>query len=150
MSRGSGDYVNLNHARTDDQRGIMQQIVDDSTCPFCPESLEKYHKQPILKKSRHWIVTTNQWPYRNTDAHYLLIARVHAETITELPGGAFEDLGEQIQDLVRQKKLTYGAVGMRFGDTQHTGATVSHLHVHLVHPSPSIPAGESVRFKMSK
>lgn len=143
-------HVNLDNARHVSQREVMRGSVEDGVCPFCIESLKKYHKQPILNESRHWVVTTNQWPYENTDAHYLLIAKRHIETVTELPLDAFEDLGRQVKKLVTEEELAYGGLAMRFGDTRFTGATVSHLHAHVLQAAKDLPEGEKVRFKLSR
>src|SRR5690606_31473617 len=105
-------------------REVMKGIVSDDVCPFCSESLQKYHKQPILIEGEHWIVTTNQWPYEHTDVHFLFIARKHVEIITELADGAFEELGNHAKELVKAHNLEYGGLAMRFGDPTRTGATV--------------------------
>lgn len=144
------EHVNLEHARYDDQRKVMQKSVEDDECPFCLEALHKYHKQPILAESEHWVVTTNQWPYAHTDAHFLLIAKHHAETVTDLPLEAYTDLGRQVKWLARKYQLAYGGLAMRFGDTAHTGATVNHLHVHIIQAAKDLPEGEKVKFKFSR
>lgn len=144
------DHVNLDHARYDDQRKVMQKSVEADECPFCPDALRNYHKQPILVESDHWIVTTNQWPYAHTDAHFLLIAKNHAETVTDLSIEAFADLGRQIQWLVRTYQLAYGGIAMRFGDTAYTGATVNHLHAHVIQAAKDLPDDEKVKFKFSR
>lgn len=146
----SEQHVNLHNARHDDQLEVMKNIIDDGVCPFCIESLRKYHKKPILEEGTHWIVTSNQWPYENTDAHFLLIARKHIQTITELPGGAFEELGDHIKNLITDNDLDYGGVAMRFGDVRYTGATVNHLHAHVLQAKKNLPEGVKVKFKLSR
>lgn len=143
-------HVNLGNARHDDQREVMQESVDDGVCPFCIESLRKYHKQPILSAGEHWLVTENQWPYEYTDSHYLLIARNHIETVADLPLEAFEDLGRQVKWLVSDRDIAYGGLAMRFGDTRYTGATVSHLHAHLLQAKKDLPEDAKVKFKFSR
>lgn len=142
--------VNLTNARNPEQREVMEGILSDEVCPFCIESLRKYHKQPIIEEGDNWIVTTNQWPYQHTNAHYLFIARQHIETVTEVPTGAFEELGGHVKNLVNRDGMEYGALAMRFGDTEYTGATVSHLHAHLIQAAQNLAEGEKVKFKISK
>ena len=146
----SDKRVNLSNARNDGQRQIMETIVDDGVCPFCLENLEKYHKQPILASGEYWLVTTNQWPYEHTEHHFLLIAKRHVQTVTDLPPGAFEELGEHIKELVRAYGLTHGGVAMRFGDIAYTGASVNHLHAHVLQASKNLPEDAKLKFKFSR
>lgn len=143
-------HVNLDNARLNEQRQVMETIVQDDVCPFCPDSLKKYHKEPIIAEGKYWTITTNQWPYEHTDAHFLLIARQHVETVTDLAPGAFEELGQHIQALVRDNQLQYGGIAMRFGDIRYTGATVNHLHAHLLQAAKDIPADTKLKFKFSR
>lgn len=146
----SEKHVNLDNARHDDQRQIMETIVGDDVCPFCMENLKKYHQRPILAEGDHWLVTTNQWPYEHTQAHFLLIAKRHIETVTDLESGAFEELGGHIQRLVRDNGLDYGGIAMRFGDARYTGASVNHLHVHALQAAKDLPDGAKLKMKFSR
>lgn len=143
-------HVNLDNARRHDQLEVMKDIVDDDVCPFCIESLRKYHKKPIIDEGPNWIVTSNQWPYEHTDAHFLLIARHHIQTINELPSGAFEELGDHVKNLITDNNLEYGGLAMRFGDIRYTGATVNHLHAHVITAEKNLPDGVKVKFKLSR
>lgn len=142
-------YVNLGNTRSKDQLRVMQDIQKSQECPFCPENLEKYHKQPVFKKGAHWILTRNQWPYENTDQHLLAIASYHAERFSDLKPGSFDELQEQISWAISEFKIAAGGLAMRFGDTSRNGATVRHLHAHLIVPKLDLPPEDKVRFKIS-
>jgi diadenosine tetraphosphate (Ap4A) HIT family hydrolase len=146
----SEQHVNLDNSRHDDQRRVMETIVGDNVCPFCLDNLKKYHQRPILSEGDHWLVTTNQWPYEHTQAHFLLIAKRHIESVTELEPGAFEELGGHIQKLVQDNGLDYGGVAMRFGDVRYTGASVNHLHAHVLQAVKDLPEGAKLRMKFSR
>lgn len=139
--------VNVDAARTPEQRGVLEDIIDDGVCPFCIESLAKYHKLPILREGDFWLATENQWPYKFTRSHHLIIAKQHVETITELPSGAFEELGEHAKALVTENSMEYGGLAMRFGTPEMTGASVRHLHVHLLRAAENLAEGEKLKFK---
>lgn len=141
--------VNLDNARLDVQREVMQGIIDDNVCPFCVDSLRKYHKRPIIETGEHWMLTENQWPYVNTRFHYLMIAIQHIESILDVGPGAFEELGEMSKLVLRMENTDYGGLAMRFGDITKTGATVGHLHAHIMQASPDMPQGDKLRFKLS-
>lgn len=148
MSEIEKTYININNSRSDDQRGIMQDILETGECPFCEEGLSKYHKQDILRKGAHWILTHNQWPYEDTDLHLLAISTYHAENISDLEEGSFDELQEHVSWAEREFNIRMGAIAMRFGDVSLGGASVQHLHAHIIVPSIDKPSDKKVRFKI--
>lgn len=127
-------YVDIENARGEAYRKTILQIIEDNVCPFCAQHLKKYHTEPIIKKTKHWLLTTNQNKYPGTKVHLLAILREHAENLNEIPSGALEDLNKLF--IWSQKKfgIKGGGYSMRFGDTQLSGATVKHLHAQLFEP----------------
>lgn len=126
-------HVNMAHARMPHQRDTMAQIVRDGVCPFCREHLETYHTKPILHETEHWVLTENFAPYEGARVHLLLVAKQHCTLPAELAPAAWLDL----QTVLEYVRTTYDMPGatfvMRWGDTDYTGASVSHLHAQLVH-----------------
>ena len=139
--------IEMGNVRGDRQRRVMERIEALKECPFCEENLKKYHKQKIIKQGKYWTLTPNQWPYDDTELHLLAIARKHVERLDDLSKAAFTELLELFQWAERKYKLDYGAIAMRFGDVGGTGATVLHLHAHLIvaNPDPA-PGSDRVRF----
>ena len=146
----SGQRVNVENSRDDDQRRVMEAIADDSVCPFCGDNLQRYRSQPILKENDHWVVIKNQWPYEHTKHHFLLITKQHIETVTELPAGGFEALGELVKALAKEHGMSYGALAIRFGDVRFTGASVNHLHAHVLQAAEEMPEGAKLKMKLSR
>ncbi|MFZ1302179.1 MAG: hypothetical protein WAQ27_06440 [Candidatus Microsaccharimonas sp.] len=144
----SETFVNLDNARNEEQRRVMETIQDNADCPFCPDHLAKYHKLPILRTGENWLLTTNQWPYENTVHHFLAIAAYHAESLSDLQPGAFEELKDHFAWAEDEFKIASGGIAMRFGDTSNNGATVRHLHAHLIQPKPDLEKSDKVRFKI--
>lgn len=142
-------FVNLANARNEQQRQVMETIQDHGDCPFCPDHLKQYHKQPILRSGDHWLLTPNQWPYENTRTHLLAIAAYHAETLQDLQPGAFDELQQHFTWAEEEFKIAAGGIAMRFGDTTRNGATVRHLHAHIIEPQADLPSDKKVRFKIS-
>jgi ATP adenylyltransferase len=142
-------FVNLENARNEHQRKVMTDIEHNGDCPFCPENLELYHKNPILRKGAHWLLTTNQWPYDNTERHLLAISNKHAESLADLDPQAFSELQEHFVWAEDEFKIAAGGIAMRFGDTQRNGASVRHLHAHLIEPKSDLSTDQKVRFKIS-
>lgn len=151
MDNNTPKYVNLSNARHPEQASVMQKIVDDGVCPFCPEHLANYHKEPILKEGAYWLVTKNQWPYDETKHHFLAIAKDHVEDFTKLPPEAGKELIEFFQNICTEYNIAGGGLAMRFGSGEKNYAnSVSHLHCHLIEPDMENPQHTGVKFKLSK
>ena len=127
-------FVDVQNAREEEQRAVMQTIIDNAECPFCPANVRKYHKQPFLKEGTYWRLTTNQWPYPHTKHHFLLIYREHIEKLAQLDPAAGVELLQMCQWLEQEYQIPGGGLAMRFGDTDYSAGTVAHLHAQLLVP----------------
>jgi ATP adenylyltransferase len=143
-------FVDTDNARSDDQRAVMADIVDAAHCPFCSENLHKYHKQPIIRETDFWVLTTNQWPYEHTKLHLLAIYKHHAVKLAELDPAAGTDLLQLFQWAEAEYQVPGGGWAMRFGDTNYSAGTVAHLHAQFVVPDLESPGYEPVRIKIGK
>lgn len=131
------DFVNLDntaHRPTGVYGDVISQIQKDGVCPFCPESLAKYHKNPILKEGKFWLLTDNMYPYEGAKYHVLLIHKTHVTTFAEISEEAWYELDGFIKNFTEEHGIPGGTFIMRFGDTRYTGASVSHLHANLISP----------------
>lgn len=139
--------VDPTYAKSAEYKAILESVSQAGNCPFCTEHF-KYHKQPILKKLSNWLLTRNSWPYKNTAEHFLIISTIHKETLTELTTADLAAVKKLTIWAQQQFKLAGGGLTLRFGDTTHTGATVCHLHFHLIVPKISRRTGRArtVRF----
>ena len=121
MTRARGDYAQT-----------LAKIEADGVCPFCEAHLPKHHKNPILFRNAHWIVTENAWPYDGTRHQFVIINRDHIESAAELPSGGWETLGSAYRRLVEEYRLEGATLLLRSGMTDFTGASVAHLHAQLI------------------
>ena len=124
--------VNIAHARTQFQKETMARIERDRVCPFCEKNLLTYHTKPILKKGKHWTLTTNFQPYKGTKLHLLAVSRKHTTRFEDLSPAAHHELFALFAKELQKKKIRGGALFMRFGNTDYTGGSVEHLHAQLV------------------
>lgn len=125
--------VNPRNARRKKYKGIINEILSEGVCPFCPETF-KWHTKPILKYNGPWFVTENFNPYKNSKFHFLIISKKHKEKLSELTMRDWKSILELIGWTLKKFKIKGGGITMRFGDTLYTGATVKHLHAHLIVP----------------
>jgi len=110
-------------------RDQLQQIIDAGVCPFCRLG---WHKGDVLARRDGWFVIENAWPYENAARHLLIISEKHKEGLDELTP---EDLAVVLSFANGLAEETGGgALTLRFGDSSLTGASVGHLHWHLITP----------------
>ncbi len=132
--------VNLKNAdrpndASDRYKKIIEKITNDGVCPFCQENLVKFHKNPIILENDNWLATDNMFPYKGAAFHILLIHKTHISSINEMEKSSWEDLREIINLLIEKRGIAGGSLFLRFGDTEMTGATVTHLHAHIISSS---------------
>lgn len=125
--------VDPHYAKSKEYRKVILEINQKGKCPFCADNF-KYHKHPILKRSGDWFATKISWPYKNTRLHFLIIGEKHKEKVSELTSKDMKSIFTLLQWLEMTFELPGGAFAMRFGETSYTGATVCHLHCHVIVP----------------
>ncbi len=133
MKKSEKKVVNPKFAQTERYRKILSVIESENKCPFCPNNF-KYHKNPILKRLGDWFITENSWSYKEARHRFLLICDKHMENISELSAKDLETVLKLAKWATRKYRISGGALAMRFGNTRFTGATVCHLHFHLISP----------------
>lgn len=143
-------FVDLDNAREDEQKKVMKEIISADHCPFCLDNLKKYHKQPIIKEGKYWLLTNNQWPYKHTRYHLLAIYKEHATNLSELDPNSGKELLEFMQWLEKKYKIVGGGFAMRFGDTNYSAGTINHIHVQFIQPDLKSSKYEPVRIKIGK
>jgi diadenosine tetraphosphate (Ap4A) HIT family hydrolase len=130
------DVGNAQVVSRDDYVQTLEMIIAKGFCPFCEENLDYHHRRPLLYKSKHWLVTRNSWPYEGTEFHILFIARRHIERIEEMSATEWLDLKDLHRKFVEEYVIQGGTFFIRSGIMGITGASVIHLHAHLVVGGP--------------
>ncbi len=147
MSTEKEPLLNLGNARVEAQREKMKKLLAKGKCPFCYDHLEEYHDNPIEWKNsgQFWIVTKNDYPYAPAPTqHYLLIHRDHIEDIHHLHPGAALELIHMTNDIRMRCGIEGATLMMRFGSSTFTGATVSHLHAHVICSEAKTPESKPI------
>lgn len=111
---------------------VIQDIAKDGVCPFCPEYFNQYHEKPTLIDGKYWLLTDSMYPYKNSAHHFLLVHKKHIERIQDVNKSAWKELKEVIDQITTKKNIPGATLLFRFGETNYTGASVSHLHAQLV------------------
>ena len=111
----------------------LKEIAQEGVCPFCPKTM-RWHTKPILKRYRGWLITENLNVYPNAQYHFLVIGESHKEHLGALTLRDWSAITYLFSWAIKRFKIKGGAIAMRFGEPAYTGATVHHLHAHLIMP----------------
>jgi ATP adenylyltransferase len=136
------------NARTEEQRAEMARLDAAGICLFCPEHLARQEDQRIVLSTRHWTATPNRFPYSGTSFHMLLIPDQHARDLLELSDEVRADFWVALAALAEASELRYYGLGVRNGDCRFTGATVEHVHAHVL-AGPDDQSAPPVRMRFS-
>ncbi len=146
-------FINAVAIRREDQRVVMEEIKKQGHCPFCTENLEKYHKAPILKEGRFWVLTDNQWPYEKIKHQLLAVYKTHVEHISEIDPEAGSELFTLFSEEAKKRNIPGGGLAIRFGSSEHGsyGSSVLHIHAHLFEPDlEALEESEAWKFKFGQ
>lgn len=127
----------------------MEDLEKRGVCFFCAEHFRKERPEAIEFETKHWIVAKNKYPYKHTKLHLLYIPKKHANTIAELTPAARKDMSEVLLEIEKRYKLTGYAHFMRVGDFRYNGATVHHIHGHVLVGDAEHPEFENVKIKLA-
>ena len=111
----------------------LKEIAQEGVCPFCPKTMH-WHTKPILKRYRGWLITENMNLYPNAQYHFLAIGESHKEHLGALTLHDWSAITYLFNWTIKKFRIKGGAIAMRFGEPAYTGASVRHLHAHLISP----------------
>lgn len=129
----------LSNAREKQQQEIMEELAQTGECFLClPVITRIVTKYPNvssapLYEGNYWFIKNNDFPYKGTELHILIVPKRHVTKIEDLSIEEFLEL----KNMIGFVNMKYGVRGaslfVRYGDMSYTGATLSHIHFHLIH-----------------
>ncbi len=148
------EFVHVENSRQEYQKKVMLEIAANKHCPFCTEHLEKYHKNPIIKKGKFWTLTDNQWPYEKVKHQLLAIYNTHIEHLNDMDNEAGAELIQMFKDESIKRNIPGGGIAIRFGSNPEHGTygnSVFHIHAHMIEPDlAKLESEESWKFSFGK
>ena len=141
-------YCLENH-RTEDQLLRMRQLESRGVCLFCPEGLASHSGLAPVWRSESWTVAPNDFPYKGTSLHLLLIPDEHVTDLVDLSTEARAGLFEALAFARAEYDLQHYGLGVRNGRCEFTGGTIRHLHMHVLVGDPGLAAETPVRMRFS-
>ena len=157
MSNGSRSYgggVGLSlyctdNYRTDEQLAEMRRLEAAGICLFCPAALREHARQQVIFETRHWAVTPNEFPYRGTRLHLLVVPHQHVNDMLDLGDDARSDFWTALRAIRERFDLDHYGLGVRNGNCGFTGATIAHVHAHVLVGDPALDPEVPVRMRFS-
>ena len=131
MKEKKHKLVDDRYAKSGFYKKVLTEVKGAKVCPLC--TLE-WHTNPILKTVGAWFLTETFQPYPNAALHFLIIGKRHKENLAQLTPVDWKEISQLQKWATRKYQIKGGGIAMRFGDTAYTGATVAHLHMHLIMP----------------
>jgi ATP adenylyltransferase len=135
--------------RTAEQLAEMQRLEAAGICLFCPQSLREHARQRVIIETAHWSVTPNAFPYAGTRLHLLVVPHQHANDMLDLDDEALGDFWATLRLVREQFGLGHYGLGVRNGNCSFTGATIAHVHAHVLVGDPSLEPEVPVRMRFS-
>ena len=135
--------------RTEEQLAEMRRLEAAGICLFCPDSLREHARQRVLFETDHWAVTPNAYPYAGTRLHLLVVPRQHVNDMLDLGDLALADFWGAMREIRSRFSLDHYGLGVRNGNCSFTGATIRHVHAHVLVGDASLEPEVPVRMKFS-
>jgi ATP adenylyltransferase len=142
-------YYCLENYRTAEQLADMRELEARGLCLFCPDGLREHNRQRVLRETRHWTITPNEFPYPGTALHLLLVPHQHVGDLVDLDPEAQADFFTALRWVRDHYELTHYGLGVRNGDCRYTGATIRHVHAHVLVGDPATQPEVPVRMRFS-
>ncbi|HEY2287622.1 MAG TPA: HIT family protein [Streptosporangiaceae bacterium] len=136
----------MENYRTAEQLAEMQRLEAAGVCLFCPGELGQHAGAAAFLRTEHWTVMPNDFPYAGTSLHLLLLPRAHVGDMLDLSPAAQADFFTALGTACQHYGFRHYGLGVRNGDCRYTGATIVHLHAHVVVAPPEPDAVVRMRF----
>jgi ATP adenylyltransferase len=135
--------------RTEEQLAEMRRLEAAGICLFCPDSLREHARQRVLFETAHWAVTPNAYPYAGTRLHLLAVPHRHVNDMLDLGDSALADFWAAMRLIRKRFELDHYGLGVRNGNCSFTGATIRHVHAHVLVGDAELEPEVPVRMKFS-
>ncbi|MFA6300865.1 MAG: hypothetical protein WC609_00775 [Candidatus Paceibacterota bacterium] len=133
---GKGIFTDTRYAKEEGSKKIgryeayLLDFEKRGECPFCPRNLVL----KALKKEGGWRIFNRSWKGESTEMHFLIIGVEHKTNLGELFSSDWVSINSLVKWTVDEYNIRGGGLAVRFGDTDYSGATIGHLHFHLIVP----------------
>lgn len=130
--------------RSYEQYLLAVKNLERGTCPFC--DVDHGINKPFswhIPSLQGWLTP---FPYKGTRVHAILFPKRHILHPRELNREEKEGLLDAVVWISDTYAIQGATLQMRYGDPDYTGASIPHLHAHVIAPNK----GEEVTVHLSR
>ena len=144
----------LSNTREVLQQQIMEELAVTGECFLCPSVIKrivaKYPEIPNLSiyEGKDWFIKHNAFPYEGTVLHLLIIPKRHVTRLEDLSTAEFLEIQEMIAWVNKTYNVEGASMFIRYGKMSYTGATLAHMHFHILHGVEKSEDSESIKPKL--
>ncbi len=144
----------LSNTREVMQRQIMEELAQTGECFLCEDVIarisEKYKGVATAPfyHGNHWFIKDNDFPYEGSKLHLLIVPKRHVSKLEDLSPAEFLELQQMIMWVNTTYDVPGAALFIRYGETSYTGATLSHMHFHVMHGVEKQDGTEAILVKL--
>lgn len=144
----------ISNTREVKQREIMEELAQTGECFLCPSVIERISTKYAgvstlpIHQGTFWFIKKNDFPYEGTVLHLLIVPKRHLTRVEELTSDEFLELQEMITWVNTTNNVKGASLFMRYGDTSYTGATLAHIHFHIIHGVAKSTTTEVIKPKL--
>lgn len=106
------------------------RIAESGNCPFCAPNIQN----EFVGTTIHWSIVKNQFPYKGSRSHLLILPARHVIDVSELLLPEWIDFPRAIEMAVRMNSFMQNGYGLALRVKEVGGVTLNHLHWHLITP----------------
>lgn len=145
---------NLSNVREEEQRQIMEELARTGECFLCQEVIARVAKKYpgvatlSVHEGNHWFIKNNDFPYSGTKLHVLVVPKRHVTELEDLSGEEFLELQQMFTWINKKYDVEGASMFLRYGNMNYNGATLSHIHFHILHGASKHDGGEAIRVKL--
>lgn len=139
--------MRFDNAREAEQLERMRELRRQGKCFFCDSNYLAIGAPDAKLYLRHWFVRDNDYPYPGTVRHVTIIPYRHVKNLRELTPEEWSELLHAIKRVEENYELhdKGESIFARSGDMAYTGATIDHLHFHLLVGGPKPDDWKSIQ-----
>ena|SRR3989344_5939607 len=110
-----------------------RRIEESGKCPFCPDGI-KDKGFVIIGETSGWTLVLNQFPYKGSTAHILVVPKRHIVSSLDLKTSEWVQWQEIMDIAVTKYPFLKNGFGIAMREKELGGVTLYHLHFHLIVP----------------
>lgn len=140
----------MSNHRTAEQLAEMRRLEAAGICLFCPgDPREEIPERTVVWESERWTVLPNDFPYKGTMLHLLVVPHRHVNDMLDLDEESLSEFWDVLKVIRERFNLDHYGLGVRNGNCSFTGATIAHVHAHILVGDPAADPEVPVRMKFS-